>query len=170
MGQLVAALAEGRPAAGVLVRGGADGGVLVALGLPDLRLLTAHALAFLDVQGRPILLRGSVLYLRRLQFFLGDISWEGKRKPGERRVIVKDVATPAQTRPLKLLWGHRRPCGTATRPAPRGRPQVAARRTPPAQQTPCSHGASRAGWQLPLLETSQQERTPAATSRRPLLA
>lgn len=74
MGQLVTALAEGRSVAGILIGGGADRGILIALGLFDLCLFTAHEVAVLNVQRQPAILRVFLIYFGRLQFFLGNIS------------------------------------------------------------------------------------------------
>lgn len=79
MGQLVAALTEGRPVAGVLVSRRADWGVLVALRLFDLRLFIAHVLTFLNVQRQPVILHVLFIYFCCLQFFLRNIRCAGGR-------------------------------------------------------------------------------------------
>lgn len=74
MGQLITALAEGRSVASVLIGGSADGGVLIALGFFDLRLLIAHEFALLNVQRQLTVLHMLLSYGGRFQFFLGNIS------------------------------------------------------------------------------------------------
>lgn len=74
MGGLVAVFAEGRAVARVLVGRGADGGVLVALGLLDLRLLAAREVGLLNIPGQPILLHAPLVYHCCFQFFLRNIS------------------------------------------------------------------------------------------------